>query len=104
MRITIRFFAQARVAAGCDQVVVEMNPPATPGQAILAAVGQQGEPLARFLFGPAGQELRPSILLALGSQQVSWDSSTPLEDGACLTILPPIAGGQTSESNHGPQH
>jgi len=101
MRITIRFFAQARAEAGCDQVVVEMNPPATPRQAILAAVRQKGDTLARFLFGPTGRELRPSILLALGSQQIFWDSAVPLEDGACLTILPPIAGGQSPECIHG---
>jgi molybdopterin converting factor small subunit len=92
MRVTVQFFAQARVAAGVEQTTVEVAAPCTPRQAVCAAAAAGGEELRRFLFDERG-EPRRSILLLVGQRRVGWDAAQPLADGACVTVLPPIAGG-----------
>lgn len=91
MRIRIRFLAQARQVAGCDEVVLELQEGATARDAIREVTAQRGENLLCFLMH--GGKWRKSILFAIGPRQVDEDAEEPLHDGDCLTILPPIAGG-----------
>jgi molybdopterin converting factor small subunit len=90
MRITIHFMGQARVAAGCERSVVEVDPAATVNTAMRTAVERHGASLRGFLFD-ADDRPRRSVLLARGGRQVAWDEA--LCDGDSVTVLPPIAGG-----------
>jgi molybdopterin converting factor small subunit len=92
MRITIQFMGQARLAAGCERTTVEIDPPATALAALQAAAAKHGAALRDFLFHDDGRPRR-SVLLAVDQRQMAWESDEPLDDGAGLTVLPPIAGG-----------
>jgi molybdopterin converting factor small subunit len=92
MKVTVQFFGQARRAAGRERTVVDVPAACTAPDAVRAAIAGGGEALRAFLFDGQDQPRR-SILLIAGQRQVSWDSTEPLSDGDCLTILPPIAGG-----------
>jgi len=92
MKITVQFFAQARLAAGVESATLEVVPHCTPQQAVRAAADAGREELRRFLFDERGEPRRSNLLL-LGQRRVTWDSVQPLADGDCLTILPPVAGG-----------
>lgn len=92
MKVTIEFFGQIRQAAGKDEEVVEIEEAATPRTTVQRLAETSGEPLRSHLLGEGG-ELRPSLVLVIGDEQIELDSDKPLTDGERLTILPPIAGG-----------
>lgn len=76
---TIRYWAAAKAAAGCDTEPVEAT---TVGEAVAAARAAHGPDLARVLdrcsFLLDGRRARPD---------------TPLVAGSVLEVLPPFAGG-----------
>ena len=51
-----------------------------------------GEPFQRFILDDEGR-LRPTILLSLNDEQITWDENPPLPDGVRINLLSPIAGG-----------
>jgi molybdopterin converting factor small subunit len=92
MKITVHYFAQARLAAGVESATVEVTPSCTPRQAVRAAADAGSDELRHFLFDADGQPRRSNLLL-VGQRRVAWDSPQTLADGDSVTILPPIAGG-----------
>ncbi len=92
MRITLYFMGQTRDAAGCERAAVEVAPPCTARDVLRAVAEQHGGALRGFLLDPDGQPRR-SVLLVLRQRQVSVDGPELLDDGDCLTVLSPIAGG-----------
>ena len=92
MRITLHYMGQVRLAAGCERATIEVPLGCSAAAAVEQAATEGGEALRTSVFHPDGQPRR-SILLIVGSRQVSWDSVEPLRDGDCVTVLPPIAGG-----------
>jgi sulfur-carrier protein len=82
-RVTVRYFAAARAAAGTETEPLELAGDVTV-DSVLAAVGERhGGELARVLE-------RCSFLL---DEVAVRDRSTPLHDKATLDVLPPFAGG-----------
>lgn len=82
VRITVRFFAAARAAAGVETALLTLGPGATVADAVGQLCGQ-------------------SDRLALVLQKCSFlcdgvairDRSTVLRDHQTLDVLPPFAGG-----------
>jgi molybdopterin converting factor small subunit len=92
MKVTIHYFAQARLAAGVEQTTLDVAAPCTAAQAVRVAADAGGAELRRFLLDDGGTPRRSNLLL-VGERRVAWDSAQPLTDGDSITILPPIAGG-----------
>ena len=92
MKVTVRFFGQVRQAAGKDSEILEIDPATTPRAVVQRLAESSGEPLRSHLLGDDG-EVRSSLVLVIGDEQVDLDTTSPLADGDELTILPPIAGG-----------
>ena len=82
-RVTVRYFAAARAAAGTETEPVELPADATVEDVVTAVRERHGAELARVLE-------RCSFLL---DEVAVRDRSTPLSDGAALDVLPPFAGG-----------
>jgi molybdopterin synthase sulfur carrier subunit len=82
-RVTVRYFAAARAAAGTETEPVELPGDATVEDVVTAVRERHGAELARVLE-------RCSFLL---DEVAVRDRSTPLSDGAALDVLPPFAGG-----------
>ena len=78
--VTVRYWAGARAAAGCQEEQVEAG---TVGD-LLAAIGSR-PPLARVLSAAS--------LLVDGSAVRRDDAAHPLAGGAVVDVLPPFAGG-----------
>ena len=76
---TLRYFAQAREAAGTSAEVV---PGSTVAEVLTAAVARHGGPLAAVLATAAvwvdGEPAEPTDVVA---------------DGAEVAVLPPVSGG-----------
>jgi sulfur-carrier protein len=79
-KVTVRYFAGARAAAGTESEQV----PAAALTDLLAALGERhGEPLRRVLSA--------SSFLVDGA--ACRDRAAVLPDGCTLDVLPPFAGG-----------
>jgi molybdopterin converting factor small subunit len=90
MKVTVKYHAQARAAAGVGSELVEG---AATVQAVLEKIGQKhGDPLKSMILTTQGLP-HPSILLFVGDEQVRGDSERSLRDGDILLMLSPISGG-----------
>jgi len=78
-RITVRYFAGAAEAAGCESETLEAEGLPELREAMLA---RHGDSLAAVLD-------RCSLLV----DGVHADAAPPLVDGARVDVLPPFAGG-----------
>jgi molybdopterin converting factor small subunit len=79
MKVTVRYFAGARAAAG---VAEETFAASTLGDVVTELTGR-GEPLSRVL----------TACSYLVDGLAARDHDLPLRDGATVDVLPPFAGG-----------
>ena len=84
--VTVRLFAGVREAAGVSSVGVELAAPATIGDAVEAA--------SRAV--PGEWRLPKTVLLASNGEYGT--DETVLEDGDEVAIIPPVSGGDASET------
>jgi molybdopterin converting factor small subunit len=92
MKITIKYMAQLKQAAGVPQEVVALDEPCTVAQVIQLLVARHAPPFSRVLLDSAGN-VQNAILLFIGEEQVRADSPRLLQDGELVTFLAPMAGG-----------
>jgi molybdopterin converting factor small subunit len=91
MRVTLRFFAQVKAAAGEPRREVELPDGATVADALRAAI-EENPGLSRFLVRDDG-ELNGTVLLFVGEESVDPDDGRPLRDGEAVDVMSPISGG-----------
>ncbi|WP_199441154.1 MoaD/ThiS family protein [Umezawaea beigongshangensis] len=82
-RVTVRYFAGARAAAGVQDESVELPGEPTVADALSAVRDRHGDALARVLT--ASSFLLDGVAVR--------DRSAPVPPGALLDVLPPFAGG-----------
>jgi molybdopterin converting factor small subunit len=82
-RVTVRYFAGARAAAGVQDESVELPGEPTVADALSAVRDRHGAALARVLT--ASSFLLDGVAVR--------DRSAPVPPGALLDVLPPFAGG-----------
>jgi molybdopterin converting factor small subunit len=91
MRVTVKYMAQVRHAAGTAVEQVDLNPPCSLAE-LLAQLAHRREGLRGLLLQSEGQ-LQPSLLLFVGDRQVAAGEGVSLKDGDVVTVLAPMAGG-----------
>ena len=82
VRVTVRYFAAARAAAGADTQTVLVEPGTTAAD-LVAKLGNQNPRLAKVL-------MRCSYLC---DEVALRDLDAPLRTGQTVDVLPPFAGG-----------
>jgi molybdopterin converting factor small subunit len=92
MRVTVKYLAQAKQAAGCGSEALELDGPCALPELVRRLAERHGEPLRRLLLGPAGAP-HESLLLFVGDEQVRGQTPHPLRGGEVITVLSPMAGG-----------
>lgn len=92
MKLTVRFAAQAREAAGAAQVTVDLDGAATVRDLVLALAARHGEPLRKLLLKAEGTP-HPSLLVFVGDEQVRVDDPRALRAGDTVCVMTPISGG-----------
>jgi molybdopterin converting factor small subunit len=88
MRITVRYLAQLKAAAGVATEVVTSEE-RTPRGLLLSLIDRHGA-LRRLLLDADGQP-NATILVFVNDRQV--EPGMELNDGDVVTLLSPIAGG-----------
>jgi molybdopterin converting factor small subunit len=80
-QVTVRFFAAARAAAGCDQVMVEPGPLEQVIESMHAAF-------------PALTAVTPMCSFLVDSLSAKrLEGATIVDAGSTVDVLPPFAGG-----------
>lgn len=92
MKIAVEYTAQVKKAAGVGREEFEVSEGCTLQDLVKQVAGQHEDSLKTILF-PNSDDLHPSILLFVSSQQVRWDEPFVLEPHHVVTILSPISGG-----------
>jgi molybdopterin converting factor small subunit len=93
MRVSVRYMAQLRTAAGVAEESVDVDGPRTASDLARLLAARHGDALGRLLLGADGR-LSPVVLAFLGDSQVGADERLTLKDGDTITLLSPIAGGR----------
>ncbi len=92
MRVSIRYLAQLRQAAGRASEDIELKEACSAREFVVRQACCHGDALRQLLL-KGKEKLQPTILLFVGDEQVGPEDQTPLKDGDVITVLTPIAGG-----------
>jgi molybdopterin converting factor small subunit len=91
VRVSVRYMAQLRLAAGMAVEPVELDRPCSMGELLTHLAQRHGSPF-RDLLVDAGGAPHAGVLLFVGAEQVDLEQAT-LRDGDVVTVLTPMAGG-----------
>ena len=92
MNVTVKYVAQARVAAGVPSESVDVPDAATPGSLLVRLAERHGDSMRGLLLDAEGKPHR-SVLLVVGDEQVRVDDPRELKAGDVVSIMTPISGG-----------
>ena len=90
MKVTVRYTAQLREAAGAASEVVDLANPPTVAELVKFLADRHGDGFRAVAFGASG---RPAVLIVVGETQVRSDDPRKLADGVIVSLLAPISGG-----------
>lgn len=92
MRVTVRYSAQAREAAGTAEEAVDLDSERTVRELLVRVCRAHGNPLRGFLLREDGSP-HPSVLVVVGDEQVRVDDPRALREGDVVSLWTPISGG-----------
>lgn len=92
MKVTVKYLAQAREAAGRSSEVVELDGPTTLHDLVVLLARAHGAAFARLALDASGCP-HASLLVAIGDEQVRPGDARKLAAGETVTIMTPISGG-----------
>lgn len=92
MKVTVKYAAQARTAVGMTSEDVELDGPLTVHDLIVRLARQHGAAFRRIALDANGCP-HPSLVVAIGDEQVRSGDHRRVTAGETITILTPISGG-----------
>ena len=91
MKITVKYMAQVKHAAGAASEVVDLPQLCPVAELIVRLAERHGDSLRRMLLETDGK-VQPALLVFVGDEQVDAETAA-LSDGDVVTVLSPMAGG-----------
>jgi molybdopterin converting factor small subunit len=92
MKVTVKYAAQARAATGLSSEEVELDEPTTVHDLVIRLARQHGSAFRRLALDANGCP-HPSLLVAIGDDQVRSGDHRKVASGETVTIITPISGG-----------
>jgi len=92
MKVIVKYAAQARVATGLASEEVELDEPLTVHDLVIRLARQHGTAFRRLALDANGCP-HPSLLVAIGDDQVRSGDHRKVASGETVTIITPISGG-----------
>jgi len=92
MKVTVKYAAQARVATGVSTEELDLDEPTTIHDLVIRLARQHGSAFKRLALDANGCP-HPSLLVAIGDDQVRPGDHRKIAAGETITILTPISGG-----------
>jgi len=92
MKVTVKYAAQARVATGVSTEELDLDEPTTIHDLVIRLARQHGSAFKRLALDANGCP-HPSLLVAIGDDQVRAHDHRKVAAGETVTIMTPISGG-----------
>jgi molybdopterin converting factor small subunit len=92
MKIQLQYETQLKRAVGAAAEAVEVPDGAGVSEVVRTAAERHGESVAAMLLDDQ-RNVRPSVLIFVGDEQIGRDDPRELTDGSTLTLMSPISGG-----------
>ncbi|MAF12193.1 hypothetical protein CMK11_17240 [Candidatus Poribacteria bacterium] len=92
MQVTVRCSGQLRAALETSSLGLDLPAGTTVAEAIAAMADDHGARIRSMLLDDSGAVQR-TLVVAVGSAQVTDPTAHSLADGDTLTVLHPISGG-----------
>lgn len=92
MKVALHYETQLKRAVGTAAETIEVRDGAGVSEVVRAAAATHGESVAALLLDDQGN-VRPSVLIFVGDEQIGADDTRELTDGSRLTLMSPISGG-----------
>ena len=92
MKITFRFFAQVRKAAGAESEAAEISDGADTSAALGELAAGHGEEFRSLVLDEAGK-VRPSLVVLVNGTPAARGGGAKLSDGDQVSLLSAVAGG-----------
>lgn len=92
MKVTVKYSAQARAATGLATEEIELDEPTSVHDLVIRLARQHGAAFRRLALDGNGSP-HPSLLVAIGDDQVRPGDPRKVAAGETVTILAPISGG-----------
>lgn len=90
--VRVRYVAQLKLAAGCGEEVVPLDRAANLHDLLRTLADGHDQRVRDFLVATDGTP-RPSLLIAIGDQQVVRGDNRALRAGDVVTLMAPMSGG-----------
>lgn len=92
MKVTVKYAAQARQAAGVASEEIELDGPVSVPDLVVRLARRHGADFRRFALDAQGRPHK-SLLVAIGCDQVCPGDPRMVASGDVVTIMTPISGG-----------
>jgi molybdopterin converting factor small subunit len=92
VKVTLRYETQLKRAVGTAAEAIEVPEGSGVGEVVRTAAQQHGDRVAAMLLDDRGQ-VRSSVLIFVGDEQIAAGDARPLTDGSTITLTSPISGG-----------
>ena len=92
MNVTLHYETQLKRAVGTATETIDVPDGSSVGEVVRTAAQQHGDRVAAMLLDNEGQ-VRPSVLIFVGDEQIGPGDARELSDGSTLTLMSPISGG-----------
>lgn len=92
MKVTVKYAAQARVAAGVASEELELDGPTSVHDLVVHLARRHGTAFGRLALDGNGRP-HPALLVAVGDDQVPSGAPRRVSSGETVTIITPISGG-----------
>jgi molybdopterin converting factor small subunit len=92
MKVTLHYETQLKRAVGTASETLDVPDGSGVGEVIRTAAQQHGESVAAMLLDNQGN-VRRSVLIFVGDEQIGAGDARELIDGSTLTLMSPISGG-----------
>jgi molybdopterin converting factor small subunit len=92
MKVTVKYSAQARAATGLSSEELDLDEPTSVHDLVVRLSRQHGSAFRRLALDANGCP-HPSLLIAIGDEQVRPNAPRKIAQGETVTILAPISGG-----------
>jgi molybdopterin converting factor small subunit len=92
MQVNVRVSGQLRAALGAASIELTIGAGSSAADAVRQLADGRDAAVRAALLRDDG-EIQPTLVIAVGSDQVADAATLALQEGDTVTILPPISGG-----------
>ena len=92
IKITVKFSAQIKQAAGVPSKIIELEHACPVKDLLLRLAQEHGGTFRQVILDSEGRP-KDTILVFVDDTHVLWNDPEPLKDGDVISLMAPVSGG-----------